>query len=299
MLIANPIYDTVFKYLLEDIEIARGLLSTIIGKEIIEISVKPQETVVEDKEEGKRFFKVYRLDFKALIKTSEGTHQQVLIELQKSKRFADIMRFRKYLAQNYSKEETIVNASGKEETLPIPIITIYFLGFDLEYIQVPIFKVNNCLQNVITGEPIVLEHREQFIDLLNHECYTIQIPFLKYNLRTKLEKVLMVFSQEYTTEDKHKLNFQGEQDDPLVQQIVNRLSRAVASEEMQRKMDVEDELERIYNREMKALVDKVVEKEGIIDEQQKALEQKDKALEQKDKDMAALLKELEDLKKNR
>ncbi len=70
------------------------------------------------------------------------------------------------------------------------------------------------------------------------------------------------------------------------------------SEEMQRKMDVEDELERIYNREMKALVDKVVEKEGIIDEQQKALEQKDKALEQKDKDMAALLKELEALRRN-
>lgn len=31
MLIANPIYDVVFKYLLEDIEIARGLLTAILG----------------------------------------------------------------------------------------------------------------------------------------------------------------------------------------------------------------------------------------------------------------------------
>ena len=29
--IANPIYDVVFKYLLEDLDIARDLLSLIIG----------------------------------------------------------------------------------------------------------------------------------------------------------------------------------------------------------------------------------------------------------------------------
>jgi hypothetical protein len=31
ILIANPIYDVVFKYLLEDIDIAKELLSTILG----------------------------------------------------------------------------------------------------------------------------------------------------------------------------------------------------------------------------------------------------------------------------
>ena len=32
MIIANPIYDVVFKYLLEDADIARDLLSTILGR---------------------------------------------------------------------------------------------------------------------------------------------------------------------------------------------------------------------------------------------------------------------------
>lgn len=36
MIIANPIYDVVFKDLLEDIEIARELLSTILGEEIVQ-----------------------------------------------------------------------------------------------------------------------------------------------------------------------------------------------------------------------------------------------------------------------
>jgi hypothetical protein len=32
LIIANPLYDVVFKYLLEDIDIARELLSTILKK---------------------------------------------------------------------------------------------------------------------------------------------------------------------------------------------------------------------------------------------------------------------------
>jgi hypothetical protein len=37
MYIANPIYDVVFKYLMEDNKVAKKLISTIIGEKIIEI----------------------------------------------------------------------------------------------------------------------------------------------------------------------------------------------------------------------------------------------------------------------
>ncbi|MCP4402531.1 MAG: hypothetical protein GY801_35150 [bacterium] len=37
MHIANPIYDVVFKYLLEDNEIAKLLISTIISEEVVEL----------------------------------------------------------------------------------------------------------------------------------------------------------------------------------------------------------------------------------------------------------------------
>ena len=43
MIIANPIYNVVFKYLLEDLEIARLFLSRIIGEEIVEVRLQPQE----------------------------------------------------------------------------------------------------------------------------------------------------------------------------------------------------------------------------------------------------------------
>ena len=69
MLIANPIYDVVFKYLLEDIEIARELLSTILGEEIVNLELKPQETATEHTSYS---ISIIRFDFKAIIKTKNG-----------------------------------------------------------------------------------------------------------------------------------------------------------------------------------------------------------------------------------
>ena len=270
MLIANPIYDTVFKYLMEDIEIARELLSVIIGKEVKELTVKPQETAIEATY-GNQSIRIYRLDFKAIIKTPEG-YQKVLIELQKAKRFADIMRFRSYLARNYREEDMVINEQGDPEARPLPILNIYFFGFKLPNVPIPALKINNCLHDAISGKPISLAQKEPFIELLNHTSYTIQIPRLKYRLKTRLEKVLMVFSQEYKTEDQHKMDFEGEQDDPLVQRMLNRLYRAASNEEVRKSMDVEDEMERIYNREMKHLVDKIVKKDEEIKEKDEMIQ---------------------------
>ncbi|AEE51875.1 hypothetical protein [Haliscomenobacter hydrossis] len=51
MLVANPIYDVVFKFLLEDAKIAKLLLSSIIGEAIEELAFLPQEFVSDiDKE---------------------------------------------------------------------------------------------------------------------------------------------------------------------------------------------------------------------------------------------------------
>ncbi len=35
VIIANPIYDVVFKYLMANLDIARGVISTIIDEEIV------------------------------------------------------------------------------------------------------------------------------------------------------------------------------------------------------------------------------------------------------------------------
>ena len=88
MIIANPIYDTVFKFLMEDLTIAKTLISVIIGEEIIELEVKPQEQTTFS---NKYLLTVFRLDFKAIIKTTNGVKRKVLIELQKSNNSFDIM----------------------------------------------------------------------------------------------------------------------------------------------------------------------------------------------------------------
>ena len=64
MIIANPIYDVVFKYLLEDVEIAMELLSTILGEEIQSLELKPQETATEKSGGG---ISILRFDFKGNI----------------------------------------------------------------------------------------------------------------------------------------------------------------------------------------------------------------------------------------
>jgi hypothetical protein len=247
ILIANPIYDVVFKYLLDDALIARELLSTILGVNIIELSVKPQETLVNDESSGE--IKIFRLDFKAVIKISDGVHKTVLIELQKAKKSYDISRFRTYLGENYKKQELISSAEGLQESVSLEIVSIYILGFNLEGVNVPVLKVSRTYTDAITNELVVANN--DFITKLTHESYTIQVRRLKRAQRSKLEEVLEIFSQDNVTKDLHNIEIAAESKNPLVKKIVNRLSKAAGDEKIKRTMDAEDMIERLINREAK------------------------------------------------
>lgn len=96
MIIANPIYDIIFKYLLEDTEIAKGMLSRIIGAEIHEIKVRPQESPTEVPLDSVPVA-ILRFDFVAVIRTEGGEQKKVLIEIQKTRENVDTYRFRKLL----------------------------------------------------------------------------------------------------------------------------------------------------------------------------------------------------------
>lgn len=270
MLIANPIYDVVFKYLMEDTEIARRLLSKITGEEIIEISVQPQEYAGRS---DKFEVIILRLDFKATIKTKDGKRKKILIELQKGKNSADIMRFRRYLGDNYRKEEVSKNDRKKKEALPI--ITIYFLGFRLANVVTSILKVNREYIDLITDKKI--DTQEEFVEKLTHNSYVIQIPRLKKKVRNEIERVLKVFNQSYVTDgDKKTLEFSEKdfEDDELLQLIASRLRKAATEEELLRKIEIEEEVESTIEQHIR-------EKQELQDE------------------VARLKKELEDLKKNK
>lgn len=292
ILIANPLYDVVFKYLLEDTNIARELLSTILGVDIIELSVKPQETLVNDETSGE--IKIFRLDFKAVIKMTDSTHKTVLIELQKAKKSYDISRFRTYLGDSYKKQEMISIENGGQEPVSLEIVSIYILGFNLDGVEVPVLKVSRNYTDAITNE--VVKANNEFITKLTHESYTIQVRRLKREQRNKLEEVLEIFSQDNVTQDLHNIEISDKSKNPLVKKIVKRLSKAASNETIRRTMDAEDMIERLIERETKQQL-KVYEEQ--LKEKDDIIQQKDKTIEEIERENEELKRQLETFKNNK
>ncbi len=297
MIIANPLYDVIFKYLLEDLEIAKELLSTILGEEITYLEVKPQETAMEISPDGS--VRIIRFDFKATIESPNNELKKVLIELQKLKKALDVMRFRRYLGENYSKEDDVILGDGTMTKMPLPIVTIYILGFALTHLTRAVVKINREYKDMLTGE-IIENVKEDFVELLTHDSYVIQVRLLPPVTKSKLERILQIFNPQFKTDDKHKLNFTGDTKEPIVQKMLSRLQRAIADDEMRHKMDVEDEIERILERESKkATAEKdviIAEKEEIIAEKQQALVQKEEIIAEKEEIIAEKDAELEALR---
>jgi hypothetical protein len=81
MKIANPMYDAVFKYLVEDQECAKLLLGELIEQEIIECELLHNEIASDIFPDSG----VLKMDFKAMVKTKEGRYLLVIIEVQGNK----------------------------------------------------------------------------------------------------------------------------------------------------------------------------------------------------------------------
>jgi len=271
MIIANPIYDAVFKYLLEDKDIARDLLSAILGEQITSIEVKPQEqtgTVADN------LIILYRVDFKAIIKTKTNETKKILIELQKAKHPLDVSRFRRYLGDNYRKPDVTEYKAGKPVSRTLPIVTVYFLGFKLPHMHdAPIVKVSNTYTNAGTGVP--LGKTTPFLEQLTHTGFAVQIPLLKPKLKSRLEQLLLVFSQDFVTDDRHRLEIKSVSDDPLMNRIINRLHRGILSEELQEQMNFEDE----YEEELLNRTRKIESLQQAFDKATKATYEANKATE--------------------
>jgi len=277
MLIANPIYDSVFKFLMEDLRIAKRFLSLLTGEDILTLEIKPQEKTATSR---KHLLTVYRLDFSAVIKTETGEEKKVLIELQKGKQPIDVLRFRRYLGENYSKPDEV---NGISQSLPI--ITIYILGFPLS-VKYALLKVNRVYHDLLNGE--IITQKDAFIEKLTHDCYIVQIPFLPGKAQNKVEKILSVFNQQWIFSPKQPWLLRYPQDvnqteDEDLKKILERLSFAAQSEEVQAQIVIEEEIDNSIDEVLRVKDELILKKEAELAEERK----------QKD----ALLKELEELKK--
>ncbi|MCF8373508.1 MAG: hypothetical protein K9H64_17950 [Bacteroidales bacterium] len=288
MRIANPIYDVVFKYLMDDNRVAKLMISKIIGEEIESLEFQPQEQSVKvdrptkKPDKAKASFTVYRLDFAAKIKTPDGHYRQVLIEIQKAKFPTDIMRFRRYLGQQYQSAKNIVDVETKKRKSAIPIVTIYFLGHKLDFINAPVIKVNRTYIDLATGENLVT--KEEFIESLTHNSFVIQIPYLKDNRRNELEKLLSVFDQSLKESD-HILNINEKDYPDKFSDIIRKLQKAMVDEEVQMTMEIEDEILAELEekeREIESLAESLAKNKALLSEKDSKLFEKDSMLSEKD-----------------
>ena len=293
MLIANPIYDEVFKYLMSDIDIAKGVLSTILDEDIVQLDFKAQENIHKGID---RAFMVYHLDFIAKVRVKTGSYKNVLIELQKSNHAYDIMRFRRYVGEQYKKVDEITLENGSVSKEVLPIITIYFLGFYISKTLPAVIKVDRRYIDVL-GNGKELDEQNDFIERLSHNCYVIQIPALNLQMRNRLEHVLSIFQQEKFIDDTRRLKeYDYEADDQLMRTILRKLVKAAADKDLLRVMELEEMVEREYINAFGDMEKILIEKDIELRQKNKALEEKNKALEEKEKYIKELLGKLEESK---
>ena len=270
--IANPIYDGAFKYLLDDNRIARLFLSTLIGQEIVELTFRPTEHRMDV---DQRSVTVFRMDFSARIVLPGGEEKLVIIEIQKAKYATDIMRFRKYLGQQYLSKGNSYTVKG--ELRAMPILSIYLLGHSLEHTELPVIRVVRQYLDASGNEQI--ECREEFIESLTHDSIIVQIPRLNLRRQSELECLLGIFDQsQKDPADAHTLSIREEDYPEKFQGVIRRLIKAISEPDVRETMDVEDD----YLEELEDMERMIAEKDAMIVEKDAAIVEKDAAIVEKD-----------------
>ena len=296
MQIANPIYDTVFKYMMSDSRIAKAILSAIIGEKILELEFSATEIPLKEKRKIKQnktleYITVCRVDFKAKIETETG-YKTVNIELQKAKLATDIMRFRRYLSSMLSDKE---NTYNEKRTKARQIYCIYFLNYEIGLSDEPIIDVNYIVKSHATGKEI--EGNSEFIESLHHKSWIVQVRQLKGHRRNDAENMLAVFDQDNQTNDKHILNIEENEFPEKYRFIIKKLKEACETAEVREKMQLEDDYfnELIEKDELIAKLEE--ENRKIIAEKDQSLAEKDQSLAEKDKELLEQQKRIVELEK--
>ena len=280
--IANPIYDTVFKYLMEDERIARILLSALLKKNVVKVEQRPHEYVNVSRTD----ISMFRIDFGATIREEDGREHLVLIELQKTWLETETLRFRQYLGVQYSRKENIVEESKDKHALPM--VAVYLLGHRVGDFTTPVIYVNHKTYDY-DGREIVRHRPDPFVESLTHDSIIVQIPLLRGRVTNRLEKLLSVFRQTSDSrQDRQTLRVEEDAyaGDADMEYILRRLVSAAANPEVRQDMNVEDEFfKAIEDRDTTILLrDKTIEEQGMkIEEQGMMLVEKDKMLEEKDR----------------
>ena len=246
--IANPTYDAVFKYLMQDVRVAKLLLKIVLQVESIEeLIVKNNEFVVINTDE----LKLTRVDYQARIVPKNGEPQLVTIELQKAFQDTQVKRFRKYLGQHYTNSENYEDIEEKNNNnqniqlkqRPLHIIQIYLLGHKLENLNSSIVRSQVKYVNV-DGKIVENAEKEWFLKGLMHDMIVVQIPLLPEKPKNKVEEILSIFNhKKILTQDGHIVEINNYDDKSEEYKIIaRRLQEAIVDDQVRKQMEYEDEV---------------------------------------------------------
>ena len=279
--VANPIYDSVFKYLMEDERIAKTILSALLKKEVIHVTVRPHEYSNTTRDT----LSMFRIDFAATVREREGgaiKDRIVLIELQKTWLNTETLRFRQYLGAQYSNKNNMREAD--EKGFAYPMVAVYLLGHKVGNIKEPIVYVNHDVFDY-NGNVVADVNEEPFVESLTHNSIIVQIPLLHGNVNNRLEKVLSVFDQtqvEGDTQQVLKIDEDKYADDSDMLYVLHKLTAAAANSEMRQDMNVEDEY-------YKAIEDRdtaIMQRDKMLKEQEQQLSQQSEQLSQQSEQLS-------------
>ena len=297
--IANPIYDSVFKYMMQNQKVCMILLSALLNRDIVEIKIINNELIRADLKK----FAVLRLDFLAKIKNPDGSFEMVSIELQKSEKSTEIVRFRRYLARLYDTEanqtETVDGKNRRGEHIkiqketPIHIVAIYILGHSVEGLDEPVIYYSPQATNA-SGEIVKNVGLIPFFRYLSHDSIVVQIPYLRKNARTKVENFLEIFDQSNVMpENEHYLLLDNLDNKPEgYNLVVRQLASAAADKEVKTTMMFEDEFaEDLENwTELEEIVEeqkeRIEEQKKIVEGQKEKIAEQSKQLSQKEEQLS-------------
>ena len=275
--VANPLYDTVFKYLMEDERIARTMISALLQKQVVDVKMRRHEypNIMRER------ISMFRVDFAATIREDDGKEHLILIELQKTWLETETLRFRQYLALQYNNKENMRKDTGGKYALPT--VAVYLLGHRVGDINKAIVYARHKVYDY-DGNEVALAQPDPFVESLQHDSIIVQIPLLRGKVNNRLEKVLSVFDQsQIHTEDPKVLRIDNNSfaDDDDMAYIVHRLQSAASDPDIRNSMNAEDEF-------FKAIEDRDTEimlKDKPLKQKDEDLKQKDEDLKQKDEDL--------------
>ena len=234
--VANPLYDAVFKYMMEDERIAKTLLSALLQKTVIAVEMRRHEYPNISRDA----ISMFRVDFAATVLEDDGSKNLILIELQKTWLETETLRFRQYLAVQYNNKENMRKETKSKYALPT--VAVYLLGHCVGKFTEPVIYAKHKVYDY-EGNEILQETPDPFVESLQHDSIIVQIPLLRGKVNNHLERVLSVFDQTLAyEEDRRVLRVDESQyaGDGEMEYIVHRLQSAAADPEMRYQMNAEE-----------------------------------------------------------